>query len=244
MIMIITMIIIIIINSQTFPNTLKSDPEAAHDGNEKCITGSPYENHHFRALAKFSKSGPEAATPGIWILWKDLLMKSITSRQLAKKLKSGPEAAKPGNEGFVKGSPYEKCNFRAACQNLQILAWSRHAWRRKVCKEISLCLEGGVFIRRSFYQAFISLCGGSITRFPGLGQRPGNDYFHKEILSQIFHFQAWRLRTRSQGFGHRFASDYDYFEKTWILSLLAPVSGFKVFAMAWKRFLFFVDAFL
>ena len=127
---------------------------------------------------------------------------------------------------------------------LQILAWSRHARRQRVCKEISLCLEGIVFMRRSFYKSFIAMRGGFTTRFPGLGQRPGTDYFHKEILSQIFHFQAWRLRTRSQGFGHRFASDYDYFEKTWILSLLAPVSGFKVFAMAWKRFIFFVNAFL
>ena len=112
------MIIIIIINSQTFPNTLKSDPEAAHDGNEKCITGSPYENHHFRALAKFSKSDPEAAKPGNSNLWKDILMKSINSRQLAKILKSGPETTKPPNKGFFKGSPYENRHFQAACQNL------------------------------------------------------------------------------------------------------------------------------
>ena len=128
-------------------------------------------------------------------------MKSMVSRQLAKTLKSGPEAAKPGNEGFVKGCPYEQCHFRAACQNLQILAWSRHAWRRKVCKEISLCLEGIVFMRRSFYKSFIAMRGGFTTRFPGLGQRPGTDYFHKEILSQIFHFQAWRLQGQISRFG-------------------------------------------
>ena len=131
---------------------------------------------------------PEAAKPGIWNLWKDLLMKSITSRQLAKKVKSGPEAAKPGNEGFVKGSPYEKCHFRAACQNLQILAWSRHAWRRKVCKEISLRLEGGVFIRRSFDQAFISLRGGSITRFPGLAAQDQISRFWPPVCKWLWLF--------------------------------------------------------
>jgi len=127
---------------------------------------------------------------------------------------------------------------------LQTLAWSRHARRQRVCKEISLCLEGIVSMRRSFYKSLIAMRGGFTTRFPGLGQRPGTDYFHKEILSQIFHFQAWRLQGQISRFWPPVWKWLWFFCKSLNSKLSGSRVKFQGFGSGLEMFLLFMNTFL
>ena len=137
-------------------------------------------------------------------LWRDLLMKMVTSKQLAKIWKSWPEAGMPEDKGFVKRFPYA---WKATFSWGDPLTNSSFPCAVASQPDFQVWASGReliIFIRRSFHKSFISRLGGS--------------------------------RARSQGFGHRFGSDYDSFANHWILNLVAPGSSFKVLAVAWKCF--------